>query len=175
MNLLKYVFPLLLVIFLVGCGQSSETMTPEKIIEDATVVITANEQEILADATIWTITEKTQFRSHISKKFGAADVSPGDLISIKSDGSIAESYPMQGTATVVTLFNDDESLKISSAISAFMENQTEGDVLEFNILSIEENMLTAEMKLWNLEDDRKFKVEIDVETNDYSVTENNDS
>lgn len=173
MKIFKYFSPLIMVIFLVGCGNEVESITPEKIIEDTVVVVTANAQEILADSTLWTVTERTQFRAHIGKKVIAADIKAGDLLSIETDEPIMESYPLQGVASEVVLFNDEYSLKVSSAIVSFLENQSEGDVLEFVIRSINGTTLTAEMKLWDFEDDRTFIVEIDVETKDFSVVEEN--
>lgn len=175
MKSLKAIVLLIIVVVLAGCGKTDKNVTPENIIEKASVVLLANEQQLLADATMWTLTNNTKIRSYIGKKITAVDIQIGDLISYTSEGPIMESYPSQGTLKEVTVFNDDDSLKISSAISSFLANQPEGDVLEFELLSIEENTLLAEIKLWNLETDQKFSVEIDLEKYDYSMTEMSDT
>lgn len=171
MKILKGITLLVLAIALTACGNSTENESPEKVVEKASVVLMANNEELLADATIWTITHKTKFRASIGKVISAEDTKPGDLITYVSEGEIMESYPSQGTLKTVTVLNDEYSLNVSSAIFSFLEDQSEGDVLEFNIRSIEGTTLTAEMKLWDLEDDRTFIVEIDVDTKDYNLTE----
>lgn len=173
-NSFKAIVLLMLIVVLVGCGKTDKNVTPDSILEEASVVLLANEQQLLADATMWTLTDKTKVRSRIGEKITVADIQAGDLISYKSEGPIMESYPMQGTLGEVTLFNDEISLKISSAISSFLANQTEGDIVEFALLSIEENTLSAEIKLWNLEADQRFLVNMNIDTNDFSLTEMDD-
>lgn len=172
MKVLKGITLLVLAIGLAACGNPAENESPEKVIEKASVVLMINDEELLADTTIWTITYKTKFRASIGKVMSAEDTKVGDLITYFNEGDIMESYPSRGTLKTVTVLNDDYSLKVSSAISHFLEAQTEGDVLVFNILSIEDSILTAEMKLRDLEDDRSFTVEIDVDTKEYTLTEN---
>jgi len=172
MKVLKGITLLVLATVLAACGNSAENESPEKVIEKASVVLMINDEELLADTTIWTITYKTKFRASIGKVMSAEDAKVGDLITYFSEGDVMESYPSRGTLKTVTVLNDDYSLHVSSAISHFLEDQTEGDVLVFNILSIEGSILTAEMKLRDLEDDRSFTVEIDVDTKEYTLTEN---
>ena len=78
---------------------------------------------------------------------------------------------MQGTLKELTLFNDAYSLSVSSAISSFLENQPNGDLVEFEILTIDGNELTARMKVWNFEVDGRFIAKIDLETNKFTISE----
>lgn len=105
----------------------------------------------------------------------AEDTKVGDLITYFNEGDIMESYPSQGTLKTVTVLNDDYSVNVSSAISSFLDDQTEGDVLVFNILTIEGSILTAEMKLRDLDDDRSFIVEIDIDTKEYTLSEDSET
>ena len=171
MKILKGITLFALAIVLAACGNSAVNESPEKVIEKASVVLMINDEALLADTTMWTITHKTKFRASIGKVMSAEDTKVGDLITYFSEGDIMNSYPSQGTLKTVTVLNDDYSLKVSSAISSFLGDQTEGDVLVFDIRSIEDAILTAEMKLWDLEDDRSFIVEINIDTKEYTLTE----
>jgi len=172
MKVLKGITLLVLATVLAACGNSAENESPEKVIEKASVVLMINDEELLADTTIWTITYKTKFRASIGKVMSAEDAKVGDLITYFSEGDVMESYPSRGTLKSVTVLNDDYSLQVSSAIAHFIEDQTEGDLLVFDIHLIEDSILTAEIKLRDLEDNRTFTVEINVDTKEYTLTEN---
>ncbi|MCZ2259117.1 DUF3221 domain-containing protein [Sporosarcina sp. G11-34] len=169
MKLLKWAGVLALAIILVGCGKTPSNATPEKLLADASVVLIASEQEILTDTTMWTITGQTIFHTNMSTKVSAADIKIGDLISYKSEDKILESYPAQGTVKEVFLFDDEYSLKVSAAITSFLENQPEGDLLAFDLLSLDDKKLTAEIKKWNFEDDQVYVAEIDLETHAFEM------
>ena len=171
MKILKGITLLLLTIVLTACGNSAENDSPEKVIEKASVILMINDEELLADTTMFTFTHKTKFRASIGQVMSAEDTKVGDLITYFTEGDIKESYPSQGALKTVTVLNDDYSLKVSSAISHFLEDQNEGDVLVFNIISNEDSILTAEIKLRDVEDDRSFTVEINVDTKEYTLTE----
>jgi hypothetical protein len=171
MKLCKAVLLSLVLIMLSGCGQTTATLTPEKLIQEVSVVLVLENQSLLADATMWKLTDKTKIQSLTGAKTAIEDLKVGDLISYGNDGHVAESYPQQGTLKEITLFNDAYSLRVSSAISAFLENQTKGDLVEFEILSIDGNELTARMKVWDFEVDGQFIAQIDLETNEFTITE----
>jgi hypothetical protein len=117
MKLCKAVLLSLVLIMLSGCGQTTATLTPEKLIQEASVVLVIENQSLLADATMWKLTDKTKIQSLTGAKTSIDDLKVGDLISYENDGSVAESYPQQGTLKEITLFDDEYSLKVSSAIS----------------------------------------------------------
>ncbi len=171
MKIFKFLTLLIFVIVLSACGNSTENVSPEKEIEKASVVLMINDEELLADSTIWTFTYKTKFRASIGKVMSAEDTKVGDLITYFIEGDIEESYPSRGNLKTVTVLNDDYAIKVSAAISSFLEKQTEGDLLVFNIISVENNLLTAEAALRDLEDDRTFIVEIDIDTKEFTMLE----
>ena len=175
MKILKAITLLFSAIVLAACGNPAANESPEKAIEKASVVLMINDEELLADSTMWTITHKTKFRASIGKVMSAEDTKVGDLITYFNEEDIMESSPSQGTLKTVTVLNDDYSLKVSSAISSFLEDQTEGDVLVFDIRSIQDATLTAEMKLRDLEDDRSFIVEIDIDTKEYTLVDDSEA
>jgi hypothetical protein len=171
MKLCKAVLLSLVLIMLSGCGQTTATLTPEKLIQEASVVLVIENQSLLADATMWKLTDKTKIQSLTGAKTSIDDLKVGDLISYENDGSVAESYPQQGTLKEITLFDDEYSLKVSSAISSFLENQPKGDLVEFEILSIDGRELTARMKVWDFEVDGQFIAQIDLETYEFTITD----
>jgi hypothetical protein len=170
-KLFKGIFLSLVLIMLSGCGQTTATLTPEKLVQEASVVLTMENQSLLADATIWKLTDKTKIQSLTGAKTTIDDLKVGDLISFEHEGSVAESYPQQGTLKKITLFDDEYGLKVSSAITSFLENQPKGDLVEFEILSIDGNELTARMKVWDFEIDGRFLAQIDLETFEFTITE----
>lgn len=174
MKTFKVLILFIVVIILSACENSEESDSPEKEIEKSSVVLMINDEQLLADSTMWTVTYKTKFRASIGKVMTAEDTKVGDLITYFTEGDIEESYPSRGTLKTVTVLNNDYAIKVSSAISLFLENQPEGDLLVFNILSLENDLLTAELALRDLEDERTFIVEIDVNTKEYTLLEKND-
>ena len=171
MKLCKGVLLFIVAVLLFGCGKTSATMTAEKIIQEATVILMVDNQSILADETMWRLTDKTKIQTHTGTKTTIDDLKVGDLIGYENDGPIAESYPQQGTLKEITLFNDEYSLRVSSAITSFLENQPKGDLVEFEILSIDGNELTARMKVWDFEVDGRYLAQIDLETHEFTITE----
>ncbi|WP_172370355.1 hypothetical protein [Sporosarcina jiandibaonis] len=171
MKLCKGVLLFIVIVMLFGCGKTPSTMTGDKIIQETTVVLMVDKQSVLADATMWKLTDKTKIQSNTGAKTTIDDLKAGDIISYENEGPIAESYPQQGTLKEITLFNDDYSLKVSSAILAFLENQPYGNLVEFEILSVEGNELTARMKVWDFEVDGRFLTQIDLETNEFTISE----
>jgi hypothetical protein len=170
-KLFKGIFLSLVLIMISGCGQTTATLTPEKLVQEASVVLTMENLSLLADATIWKLTDKTKIQSLTGAKTTIDDLKVGDLISYENDGSVAESYPQQGTLKEITLFDDEYSLKVSSAIASFLENQPNGDLVEFEVLSIEGNELTARMKVWDFEVDGQFIAQINLETYEFTITD----
>jgi hypothetical protein len=171
MKLCKVVLLSMVFIILSGCGQTTATLTPEKLIQEASVVLVLENQSLLADATMWKLTDKTKIQSLTGAKTSIDDLKVGDLISYENEGPVAESYPQQGTLKEITFFDDEYSLKVSSAISSFLENQPKGDLVEFEILSIEGNELTARMKVWDFEVDGQFIAQLDLETYEFTITD----
>ena len=170
MKLCKGVLLFIVVVMLFGCGKTPTPMTAEKIIQEATVILTVDNQSILADETMWRLTD-TKIQTHTGTKTTINDLKVGDLIGYENDGPIAESYPQQGTLKEVTLFNDEYSLRVSSAITSFLENQPKGDLVEFEVLTIDGNELTARMKVWDFEVDGRFLAKINLETHEFTITE----
>ena len=170
MKLCKGVLLFMVAVMLFGCGKTPALMTGEKIIQEATVVLMVDNQSILADETMWRLTD-TKIQTHTGTKTTVDDLKVGDLIGYENDGSIAESYPQQGTLKKLTLFNDEYSLRVSSAITSFLENQPKGDLVEFEILSIDGNALKARMKVWDFEVDGHYLAQIDLETHEFTLTE----
>ena len=142
MKLCKGVLLFIVVVMLVGCGKTPAPMTADKIIQEATVILMVDNQSILADETVWRLTD-TKIQTHTGTKTTIDDLKVGDLIGYVNDGPIAESYPQQGSLKEITLFNDEYSLRVSSAITSFLENQPKGDLVEFEILSIDESELNG--------------------------------
>lgn len=175
MNLLKWMGLFAFSLTLVACGtspkQTSGNAASEKIIDEASVVLTATKESLFMETTTWKVTEKTVFRTHSGAKITAEDIQPGDLVSYENEGPILESYPMQGTLKEVVLFDDAYSMRVSAAITSFLANQPEGNLLIFELTSLADKTVTAEMKKWDFEDDRTFIVEIDLETHTFDISE----
>lgn len=170
MKLCKGILLCMVAVMLFGCGKTPTPMSAEKIIQEATVVLMVDNQSILADETMWRLTD-TKIQMHTGTKTTIDDLKVGDLIGYENVGPIAESYPQQGSLKEITLFNDDYSLRVSSAITSFLENQPKGDLVEFEILTIDGNALTARMRVWDFEVDGRFLAQIDLETNEFTLTE----
>lgn len=170
MKLYKGVLLLIVVVLLVGCGKTSGSMTAEKIIQESAVILMVDNQSILADETVWRLSD-TKIQTHTGTKTTIDDLKVGDLISYVNDGAIAESYPQQGSLKKITVLNDEYSLRVSSAITSFLENQPKGDLVKFEILSINESELNARMKVWDFEVDGRYLAQIDLETHEFTITE----
>jgi len=127
-------------------------------------------QSILADETVWRLTD-TKFQTNTHTKTTIDDLKIGDLIGYENDGPIAESYPQQGSLKKITVLNDEYSLRVSSAITSFLENQPKGDLVKFEILSINESELNARVKVWDFEVDGRYLAQIDLETHEFTITE----
>ena len=65
----KSVILFLGVILLFGCGKTA--MTPETLIQDASVIVMANNQTILVDEVMWRVTDKTKIRTQTGEKINA--------------------------------------------------------------------------------------------------------
>ena len=89
----KGILLFIVVVMLFGCGKTPGNMTPEKLIQEATVVLKVDNQSILADETMWRLTDKTKIQTHTGAKTTIDDLKVGDLISYVNDGPVAESYP----------------------------------------------------------------------------------
>ena len=68
MKLCKGILLFIVAVMLFGCAQTSATLTPEKLIQEASVVLVVDNQSLLADATMWKITDKTKIQSHTGTK-----------------------------------------------------------------------------------------------------------
>jgi len=165
----KSVILFLGVILLFGCGKTA--MTPETLIQDASVVVMADNQSILVDEVMWRVTDKTKIRTQTGEKITIDDLKAGDVISYENDGPVAESYPGQGTLKKLTLLNDEYSLAVSSAITSFLDNQPHGDLVKFEMLMIEDDELTAHMRVWDLEVPGHYLVQLNLETHKFIIEE----
>ena len=83
----KGILLFIVVVMLFGCGKTPGNMTPEKLIQEATVVLKVDNQSILADETMWRLTDKTKIQTHTGAKTTINDLKVGDLISYVNDGS----------------------------------------------------------------------------------------
>jgi hypothetical protein len=108
MKLYTGVLLFIVAVMLFGCKKTPAPMTGEKIIQEATVILKVDNQSILADETVWRLTD-TKIQTHTGTKTTVDDLSVGDLIGYENEGPVAESYPQQGTLKEITLFNDEYS------------------------------------------------------------------
>ena len=165
----KCVILFFMLILLVGCGKTA--MTPKELVQEASIILTVDDQTMLVDETMWRVTDKTKIKTQSGTKIAFTDLKMGDLISYENDGPIAESYPGQGTLKKITLLNDESSLKLSSAITSFLENQPHGDLVRFEMLGIEGDELSAHIRVWDLEANGQYLVQLNIETNQFTIVE----
>jgi len=169
MKRFKIVMLFLGLILLFGCGKTA--MTPEELVLEASVVLTVDDQTMLVDETMWRVTDKTKIKTQSGAKIAFKDLKMGDLISYENDGPIAESYPGQGTLKSITLLDDAYSVKLSSAITSFLESQPHGDLVKFEVLGIGGDELNAQIRVWDLEANGHYQVQLNVETHKFTIVE----
>lgn len=98
---------------LVACGKTSEPFNPQMKGEILTLSMTGKISGIYVEgeeseaysitAASVTIDENTKLFNEDGKTVKFSDLEEGDSVEIEFEGSIAESYPVQGTAKAIRL------------------------------------------------------------------------
>jgi hypothetical protein len=165
----------MLLVVMTGCGtsaanDSTEPAMAEKQMSDRSIILMANEKEILVGDTFYNI-GKAKLKTISGEKLTASMLMPGDLIQLKSTGMVLESFPSQGEATKVVLYDDPRSKEISEGIQYILENhQTGKDIIRPSLQSIKNDQLVIQFYEWEVHG-KKYEATLDLKTKDLKVIE----
>lgn len=169
----KIIFLILLTFLISGCGLSSDSghyKEPKKDIKELSIVEAINEKSILIGDIYFKVSNQTKLGKADGQKLQFSELKPGDLITLKDEGYVLESFPGQGSATSVILQNDEESLKVSESLRYFIENQKTGSIISINIEKLSAESITLHFYEWEIHG-KKYEAVIDRLTNEFDVTE----
>lgn len=170
----KIIFLILVIFLVVGCGVSSQnsghSREPKKDIKEFSIVEAINEKSILIGDIYFKVSHQTKLEKADGQKLQFSELKPGDLVTLKDEGFVLESFPGQGSATSVILQNDEESLKVSESLRYFIENQKMGSIISINIEELSAESITLHFYEWEIHG-KKYEAVIKRLTNEFVVTE----
>ena len=170
----KIIFLILVTFLVAGCGVSSQNSAhsreSKKDIKEFSIVEAINEKSILIGDIYYKVSHQTKMEKADGQKLQFSELKPGDLIALKDEGYVLESFPGQGSTTSIILQNDEESLKVSESIRHFIENQKKGSIISINIEQLSAESITLHFFEWEIHG-KKYEAVIDRLSNEFVVTE----
>ncbi|HSP23376.1 MAG TPA: hypothetical protein VLQ20_13725 [Planococcus sp. (in: firmicutes)] len=102
-----------------------------------------------------------------SKDGVISDIRTGMKVNIEYKGPLAEGFPMEAQAEVVSILNDSESKEESEALLAFIEEEQLPRLLMLGQPLVRDNKIG--FLFTNMENGKMSEVKIDLDTHEYTI------
>ncbi|MCM3572326.1 hypothetical protein M3172_03935 [Mesobacillus subterraneus] len=165
---------IILLITLTGCNLNKTTLVGslnmnEELVNSARIIQDTGESNILVDSTYYSI-DKAVIGTTSGKKISSKDLQPGSLINLKTTGVIMTSFPGQGEATRVILYDDKRSQEISEAVRYILEHQPNGKIISPSLQKITDDKLIIHFFEWTI-NGKKYEATLNLKNKDLKVIE----
>jgi len=161
-----------ILLLLSACGNSGmkemKEPTFEELKDHAHIVKNATIEGIFVNYTSFNYIENVKLRTNQGERIKPINIKAGSLIGYEDTGTVMESYPMQGTITQITLFDDELSRRIEKGIAYFLNSYDMSEFIGVQLVSLEGEVLTIEFKGFSNPDEVYFAT-INLETLKYEV------
>lgn len=127
-------------------------------------------EDILVNNIYFTIPEdvKVQFNDGAETTEGVVrDIRTGMKVSMDYQGPLAESFPMQGEAETITILTDEDSVKQSDALEAFINQEQLSRLIMMGQPIVRDNEIGFLFS--NMETGEMSEVRIDLDTHEYTI------
>lgn len=165
---------IILLILLTGCIPNKTTLVGdlnmnEELVNSARIIQDTSEGSILVDSTFYSI-DKAVIGTTSGKKITAQELQSGSLINLKTTGMIKTSFPGQGEATRVILYDDKRSQEISEAVRYILEHQPMGKIISPSLQKITDDKLILHFFEWTT-NGKKYEATLNLKNKDLKVIE----
>lgn len=96
-----------------------------------------------------------------------SDIRTGMKVSVDYTGPLAESFPMQGEANVISILNDEDSASQSEALQEFINKEQVASLIIMGQPIVRDNEIGFLFS--NMEDGNMSEVRIDLDTHEYTI------
>ncbi|MBT2641896.1 hypothetical protein J7I80_06645 [Bacillus sp. ISL-41] len=168
------IFIIILLFTLTACTPNriadiGEVNMNEELVNSARIIQDTSEGSILVDSTFYSI-DKAVIGTTSGKKITAQDLQAGSLINLKTTGEILTSFPGQGEATKVILYDDKKSQEISEAVRYILEHQPMGKIISPYLQKITDDQLIIHFFEWTI-NGKKYEATLNLKNKDLKVLE----
>lgn len=169
-----YVFIIIILFTLTGCIPNKTTLVGQvnvndELVNSARIIQDISGDRILVDSTYFSI-DKAVIGTTSGKRITAKDLKSGSLINLHTTGMVMESFPGQGTATRVILYDDKRSQEISEGIRYILENQPMGEIISPSLQKVTDDKLIIHFFEWAI-NGKKYEATLNLKNKDLKVIE----
>lgn len=151
-------------------ADKAEMAVEQKSMTEEGFITQVNGEDILINSIYFSIPEdvKVQFSDGAEVTEGVVrDIRTGMKVSLDYQGPLAESFPMQGEAETITILTDEDSVKQSDALEAFINKEQLPRLIMMGQPIVRDNEIGFLFS--NMETGEMSEVRIDLETHDYTI------
>ncbi|MBT2636661.1 hypothetical protein [Bacillus sp. ISL-39] len=165
---------IILLITLTGCIPTKTTLVGQvnmndSLVNSASIIQETSEGRILVGSTYYSI-DKAVIGTTSGEKITATDLQSGSLISLKTTGEIKTSFPGQGEATRIILYDDKRSQDISKAVRYILEHQPMGKIISPSLQKITDDELIIHF-FERTPNGKKYEAALNLKNKDLKVIE----
>jgi hypothetical protein len=142
----------------------------DQLMQFGEIIQAIDNNRILVGDTYYTIDKKTVLENRQYKKISFSDLQPGSIIKLQPSKNVATSYPGQGYAIRVSLFDDKRSQQISTAIQYILNNHNKGNIIEPKLYSIRDDELIIRFKEFDI-DGKNYEAIFNLKTKKLDIKE----
>lgn len=156
-------------------AEPEEAQEPELAVEQQGMteegfITQVSGEDILVNSIYFTIPEdvNVQFSDGAETTEGEIrDIRTGMKVSMDYQGPLAESFPMQGEAETITILTDEDSVKQSDALEAFINQEQLPRLIMMGQPIVRDNEIGFLFS--NMETGDVSEVRIDMDTHEYTI------
>ncbi|MGH2318080.1 DUF3221 domain-containing protein [Planococcus sp. SE5232] len=148
----------------------TEMAVEQKSMTEEGFITQVSGEDILVNNIYFTIPEDVdvQFSDGAETTDGVVrDIRTGMKVSMDYQGPLAESFPMQGEAETITILTDEDSVKQSEALEAFINQEQLSRLIMMGQPIIRDNEIGFLFS--NMETGEMSEVRIDLDTHEYTI------
>lgn len=165
---------MILLITLTGCIPNKSTLVGsvnmnEELVNSAMIIQDTSKDRILVGSTYYSI-DKAVIGTTSGKKITVKDLQSGSLINLKTTGEILTSFPGQGEATKVILYDDKKSQELSEAVRYILKHQPMGKIISPYLQKITDDQLIIHFFEWTI-NGKKYEATLNLKNKDLKVIE----
>ncbi|MBT2571677.1 DUF3221 domain-containing protein [Planococcus sp. ISL-110] len=151
-------------------ADKAEMAVEQKSMTEEGFITQVSGESILVNNIYFSIPEdvKVQFNDGAETTEGVIrDIRTGMKVSMDYEGPLAESFPMQGEAETITILSDEESIKQSEALEAFINQEQLPRLIMMGQPIVRDNEIGFLFS--NMETGEMSEVRIDLDTHEYTI------
>ncbi|MDN7240532.1 DUF3221 domain-containing protein [Planococcus sp. N028] len=150
--------------------KKEEVAAEQKEMTEEGFITQVTESQILVNNIYFTINDKVAVESADGSKTAdsqISDIRTGMKVSVDYKGPLAEKFPMEGEAGTVTILKDEESVKHTEALQAFIKEEQLSRLIMMGQPVVRDNeigFLFSNMKTGDFSE-----VRVDLDTHEYTI------